>query len=233
VKPQWWAGLVFIGMAASLAVCGEAMAEVAGEVPEQTAAALAVLVGGLAQAGLAAGIALPLQYLVPAVRRRPKILSYEYWLDVLYWCQAAWLLPIAFFAVVGWVIRAAYGPRGAWFPALAEMPYWAQVVLAVWAFDFVVYWRHRLEHRPGAASGRSTPSITAAEQGGRAHGSRASIPSSSRSGVATNAAVVRLGLDRAASTARFHDLPESTTISSTRTRGFASAARCTTCATCS
>jgi sterol desaturase/sphingolipid hydroxylase (fatty acid hydroxylase superfamily) len=201
VKPQWRAGLVFIGMAAPLALCGDAMAEVAGEVPEQTAAALKVLLGGVAQAGLVAGIALPLQYLLPAVRRRPKVLSYEYWLDVLYWCQAAWLLPVAFFAAVGWVVRAAYGGSGPWFPALAGLPYWAQVALAVWAFDFVVYWRHRLEHRLAVLWSFHAVHHTA-EQVDVLTASRIH-PFELALGVVTNAAVVRLGLDPAATALGF------------------------------
>ena len=200
MKPHWRAALAFAGLATPLLLCGDALAEVAGDVPEQAVPVLSVLLGSVLHAGFVAGIALPLQVLLPAVQRRPKILSYEYWLDVLYWCQAAWLLPVAFFAVVGLVINALYDD-GPWIPALAEMPYWAQVALAVWAFDFVVYWRHRLEHRLSLLwsfhavhhSAERVDVLTAA----RIH------PLELALGVACNAAVVRLGLDPAASALGF------------------------------
>ena len=195
------AGLCIIGSMAPLAVCATAGAEVAGDMPAPTTAALQLLVASLAQAGLVAGIALPFQVLAPAVRRRPKILGWEFWLDVLYWCQAAWLLPVAFFGLVGWTVRAVYGGSGPWFPALAGLPYWAQVALAVWAFDFVVYWRHRLEHRlPLLWSFHAVHHTT--EQVDVLTASRIH-PLELGLGVVCNAGVVRLGLDPAASALGF------------------------------
>jgi sterol desaturase/sphingolipid hydroxylase (fatty acid hydroxylase superfamily) len=95
--------------------------------------------------------ALPLQLLFPAVQRRPKVLSYEYWLDVLYWHQGLLLqllsVPAAMVVLLHWVWSRMPGP---WLPALASLPLWAQVLMAVWLNDLVVYWRHRTEHMFGA-----------------------------------------------------------------------------------
>ena len=44
------------------------------------------------------------------------------------------------------IVAAVYGDDLRSFPGLANLPFWVQVGLALWAFDFVVYWRHRLEH---------------------------------------------------------------------------------------
>jgi sterol desaturase/sphingolipid hydroxylase (fatty acid hydroxylase superfamily) len=90
-------------------------------------------------------VALPFQALFPGVRRRPKILSYEFWLDAIYWFQGLLLAMLSFFFLLQWITDAIYG-RGGYFPALAELPPWLQVLIALWAFDFVVYWRHRIEH---------------------------------------------------------------------------------------
>jgi len=90
--------------------------------------------------------ALPFQAFWPAVRRRPKVFGYEYWLDVIYGCQGIWLSFLSFFVVAQWLVVALYGYNQRWFPMLAQLPFWFQVLMAVWAFDFVVYWRHRLEH---------------------------------------------------------------------------------------
>jgi sterol desaturase/sphingolipid hydroxylase (fatty acid hydroxylase superfamily) len=195
------ARLGFIGLMVPLGVCGDATAEVAGQIDEQAAAALQLLVGSLIQLGVVAGIALPFQVLAPAVRRSAKVLSYEYWLDVLYWCQAAWLKPIAFFVAVGWAIRAVYGESGPWFPAIARLPYWAQVALTVWAFDFVVYWRHRMEHRLSLLWSFHAVHHTA-EQVDVLTASRVH-PFELALGVLCNAAIVRLGVDRTASALGF------------------------------
>ncbi len=92
-------------------------------------------------------IALPLQLLLPAVQRRPKIGTYEYWLDVLYWHQnlllAFVLGPTALVVLNEWVWSWTSGP---WLQGLSSLPVWAQVLFAVWLTDLVVYWRHRSEH---------------------------------------------------------------------------------------
>jgi sterol desaturase/sphingolipid hydroxylase (fatty acid hydroxylase superfamily) len=92
-------------------------------------------------------VAFAAQLLFPAVRRRPKILSYEMWLDVVYLLQT----QLMYMTVLG----VAVGTTAWWlkehtpvlFPGLSEWPLWLQVVLARWMYDFVVYWRHRLEHQ--------------------------------------------------------------------------------------
>lgn len=98
------------------------------------------------QIGIIASIALPFQAFFPGILRKPKILSYEYWVDIVYWLQGIWLSLISFYALADWVILALYGNSAGWIPGLGELPSWLQVVLAIWAFDFVVYWRHRIEH---------------------------------------------------------------------------------------
>ena len=87
------------------------------------------------------------QIVYPAVRRRPKFMSYEMWLDIIYVLQTQLLYMTAAGAAVG--ISTGWLQRNTpvLFPGLAEWPYWLQVILAVWVYDFVVYWRHRLEHQ--------------------------------------------------------------------------------------
>ena len=80
------------------------------------------------------------------MRRRPKVQTYEYWLDVVYWCQSIWLSVLSFYVLAQWMVTAIYGDSQRWFPVLAQLPFWVQAALALWAFDFAVYWRHRLEH---------------------------------------------------------------------------------------
>jgi sterol desaturase/sphingolipid hydroxylase (fatty acid hydroxylase superfamily) len=102
----------------------------------------------MVQLAIIAGIALPFQWLFPAVRRHAKYNSYEYWLDLIYWFQGAWLVMISFDVAVDWLVNAVYGTGGAvWIPAIRGLPFWVQVLIAIWAFDFAVYWRHRWEHR--------------------------------------------------------------------------------------
>jgi sterol desaturase/sphingolipid hydroxylase (fatty acid hydroxylase superfamily) len=91
-------------------------------------------------------VVFPFQALLPAVRRRPKIRTYEFWLDVIYWFQGLLLAVLSFGIALNWIIDALYGRGDRYFPVLAELPIWAQAALAFWAFDFLVYWRHRLEH---------------------------------------------------------------------------------------
>lgn len=98
------------------------------------------------QIGIVCTIALPFQAFFPGVIRQPKIKSYEYWLDILYWLQGIWLSLASFFVMAEGIVVAIYGNSGGWIPGLSTLPYWMQVIIAIWAFDFVVYWRHRLEH---------------------------------------------------------------------------------------
>ena len=98
-----------------------------------------------------ATVALPFQLLAPAVQRPPKLATREYWLDVIYWHQAVLLqvvsVPAALVVLEHWMWSWAPGP---WLPSLAALPIWLQVLLAVWLYDLVVYWRHRTEHVFGA-----------------------------------------------------------------------------------
>ncbi|MBI2993818.1 MAG: sterol desaturase family protein [Gammaproteobacteria bacterium] len=99
----------------------------------------------LKQLLLVALFAAPLQALWPAIRRPVKFRSYEFWLDLVYWFQGIWLALFSFYALVDVAVGAMYG-TGIWFPWLRELPFWAQVLASIWAFDFLVYWRHRWEH---------------------------------------------------------------------------------------
>ncbi|MGR8920457.1 MAG: sterol desaturase family protein, partial [Gammaproteobacteria bacterium] len=91
-------------------------------------------------------IVLPFQALWPAIRRRPKVMSYEYWLDIIYNVQGVWLSFLSFYAALAWLTDAIYADSAFWIPAIRTLPFWLQVALAVLAFDFMTYWRHRLEH---------------------------------------------------------------------------------------
>ncbi len=104
------------------------------------------LFGALQQLAIVALIALPFQLLLPGVKRRPKLTSYEYWLDVFYWHQTVLLGYVGFYVPVHLATTAVWG-GSVWFPSLAKLPFAVQVLLGVWAYDFLVYWRHRLEHR--------------------------------------------------------------------------------------
>ncbi len=92
-------------------------------------------------------VALPFQWLWPAIRRRPKCLSREYWLDWLYWHQGLmlqWLaVPALLLTLNQWLYAWLPGP---WFSGIAQWPFGVQVLMAIWLFDLVVYWRHRSEH---------------------------------------------------------------------------------------
>ncbi|HLS85546.1 MAG TPA: sterol desaturase family protein [Burkholderiales bacterium] len=100
----------------------------------------------LLNVGVVLLVALPFQWLLPAVRRRAKFRSYEFWLDIVYASQGVWLSLLSMGALITWMVSAIYGTERAWFPMLSTLPFWAQVLLGIWAFDFLVYWRHRLEH---------------------------------------------------------------------------------------
>ena len=103
------------------------------------------IAGLLFDLGVVILVALPFQYFFPAIKREPKIKSYEYWLDIIFNLQGVWLSLVSFFVAVNWLTEALYGNQY-WLPQLQLLPSWVQVLIAVWAFDFAVYWRHRLEH---------------------------------------------------------------------------------------
>jgi sterol desaturase/sphingolipid hydroxylase (fatty acid hydroxylase superfamily) len=92
------------------------------------------------------GVALPLQALFPAARRRPKVLTDEYWIDLFYALQVVLLSTVSFFVLAEWLSHLIYRDHHDLVPALRRLPIWAQVLLALWLHDFIVYWRHRLEH---------------------------------------------------------------------------------------
>lgn len=87
------------------------------------------------------------QIVFPAVRRRPKLLSHEMRLDVMYILQTQLLYMTAAGAAVGVSTGWLQKHTPVLFPGLAEWPFWLQVIAALWMYDFVVYWRHRLEHQ--------------------------------------------------------------------------------------
>lgn len=92
-------------------------------------------------------IATLFQILMPGTRRRPKIYSYEYCVDVMHvlFNGLIYLTAIGGIAAVsrGWLIThtPVVLPQG------TALPMIVQTLLAVWMFDFLVYWRHRLSHQ--------------------------------------------------------------------------------------
>jgi sterol desaturase/sphingolipid hydroxylase (fatty acid hydroxylase superfamily) len=144
-----WIGIAAALMLAASAARAEGLGGAEG-VMERIYGPFAPVVWSLASSllhtAMIGAVALPFQALLPGIRRPVKLLTYEFWLDVIYSCQGVWITMLSFFVAVGWVVNTAYGGRASWFPALAELPYVVQVVIAVWAFDFLVYWRHRWEH---------------------------------------------------------------------------------------
>ncbi len=87
------------------------------------------------------------QIVFPAVRRRPKFMSYEMTLDLIYVLQTQLLYLTAAGAAVGISTGWLQAHTPVLFPGLKHWPIWSQVLLALWVYDFVVYWRHRLEHQ--------------------------------------------------------------------------------------
>src|SRR6185503_19342200 len=89
---------------AVLVVSGEAAGEGASGTGQRLepfyVPSVRMLAGNLIQLGIIGLVALPFQLLAPAVRRRPNILTYEFWLDVLFACQGLWLTLISFSAAV-------------------------------------------------------------------------------------------------------------------------------------
>ena len=158
------------------------------------------IAGVLLNLGLLILVVLPFQYFCPAIKRKPKITTYEYWLDIVFNLQGVWLSLVSFFVAVNWLSDAVYGSQF-WFPELQALPYWAQVVLALWAFDFAVYWRHRFEHSWPALWSFHAVHHTA-EQVDVLTTSRLH-PLELALGAFVNAFVVRLGLDPAATTLGF------------------------------
>ena len=146
-------GLALLGAFVLMATAGVALAQQNAPVEPghvdaiygRYAPVVRAIADTLKQLLLVALIAVPLQALWPAIKRPAKFRSYEFWLDLVYWFQGIWLALLSFYALVDVAVAAVYG-TGAWFPALRQLPLWAQVLAAVWAFDFLVYWRHRWEH---------------------------------------------------------------------------------------
>ena len=146
--------LVFAGVLALLFLLRWLLLPVA-EVLERQGGGLQVfgaqLIGTMLNVLAIAVVALPFQLLLPGVQRSPKVATREYWLDVLYWHQGLLLqmvsVPAAIVVLDRWIWSWAPGP---WLPSLAALPMWLQVLLAVWLYDLVVYWRHRTEHVFGA-----------------------------------------------------------------------------------
>lgn len=91
-------------------------------------------------------IALVLQVLVPAIKRKPKVLTGEYWLDLYYWYQSAIFKALGLFVFFTWMTKQMFAGTGPWIPGVRELPFAVQVLIALWLKDFIVYWRHRLEH---------------------------------------------------------------------------------------
>lgn len=89
---------------------------------------------------------LPFQLIFPLVKRKARIVTGAFWIDVLYWYQGMLWPLFAFYGLSGWAARHVWGTEH-WFPHLHEvLPFGVQLFLAIWAFDFIVYWRHRMEH---------------------------------------------------------------------------------------
>jgi sterol desaturase/sphingolipid hydroxylase (fatty acid hydroxylase superfamily) len=147
--------LVLTGWASLTLFCALATAQALGDaVPESMleriygpyAPVMRQIAQVLLHLGIVIAVALPFQAFLPGIRRKTKVLTYEYWLDVMYSCQGVWLSFLALFVFADTIQRALFGDSMYWIPGLRELPAWVQVTIAVWAFDFAVYWRHRLEH---------------------------------------------------------------------------------------
>lgn len=91
-------------------------------------------------------IALVLQVIFPAIHRAPKVLTWEYWVDVYYWFQSAIFKALGLFFVFNQINDYLWKGAGPWFPMVRELPFAVQVLLALWLKDLIVYWRHRFEH---------------------------------------------------------------------------------------
>lgn len=87
------------------------------------------------------------QLLFPAVKRRPKILSHEMWMDIIYVCQTTVVYATIFGVAVSLTSAWLRNHSVILFPSASNFPYLIQVTLAIWLYDFVVYWRHRIEHQ--------------------------------------------------------------------------------------
>lgn len=93
-------------------------------------------------------IALFLQLLIPGIKRSPKPLTPEFWLDIYYWYQSAILKVFGVFFVFTWINTQLWKGAGPWLPWMRDLPFALQVVIALWLKDLIVYWRHRVEHTP-------------------------------------------------------------------------------------
>ncbi len=86
------------------------------------------------------------QVLYPAVRRPAKVLTYEMWVDVMH-VLFNFIFYLTIFGAGALALRSWMIASSPAFMAWAnELPYAAQVLIALWMFDFMVYWRHRLSH---------------------------------------------------------------------------------------
>ena len=91
-------------------------------------------------------VAVVAQVLMPAVRRRPKLLSYEMCLDVAYALQISFMYLSFLGVIVGSIVWFLQARTGVLFPSISDWPHYVQVGMALWLVDFLVYWRHRLSH---------------------------------------------------------------------------------------
>ena len=91
-------------------------------------------------------VACTLQILIPGVKRKAKILSYEMWVDVIYAFQSTILYLTAFGAVVTFSSIWLTSKTPVLFPGISELPFFVRVLIGLWLFDFAVYWRHRFFH---------------------------------------------------------------------------------------
>lgn len=91
-------------------------------------------------------VAFVAQAIFPAVKRPMKILTYEFWVDIMH----VLFNSISYLTVFG---LGAYITQRFMIESTPDISTWAddipyilQSALAVWMFDFLVYWRHRFSH---------------------------------------------------------------------------------------
>ncbi|WP_022956180.1 sterol desaturase family protein [Perlucidibaca piscinae] len=94
---------------------------------------------------LVAGI---LQFLFPATVRKPKFLFYENAVDLIHILFNS-LFYLTFFGIAASATRRFLVDHTPWliFDWAADLPLFAQALLMLLLLDFLVYWRHRFEHR--------------------------------------------------------------------------------------
>lgn len=87
-----------------------------------------------------------LQLVLPAVIRKPKISTYEYYVDLFHLMFNSYVY-LTFIGGLSGAMRVwMQGHTPEFFPFASDWPVYIQVVIAIWMFDFLVYWRHRLSH---------------------------------------------------------------------------------------